>query len=310
MVDAVIRHIKFTNDRYPDIRSDSSMYTFTNTWTSYANSQGRVQHARQGRYGLTQVVAAKRGSKTTSFNFSTLTSLEPFGELSDLAPVGRMLDTTMASFDARPAPETFVGDVIFAPEAVDTLVESVIGAISGLALMRGTTPYADRLGTPVASPGFNIAHRPSTLAGAPAFDGEGFVNRDLDLVKDGVLTNFVVDWYFSRKLERPMTTGSVALEIAPGQTTLDDIIANTSRGIVLGYYSGGFPNQNLDFSGVAKNSFFIEDGKIVHPLTETMVAGNFSAALEAITAVSRESIDFGVARFPWIATTGITVSTK
>jgi PmbA protein len=310
MVDAVLRHIARTKEAYPKLRTDSSMYVFLNTWTSYANSNDRVQQARQGRYRIGQLVSGKDGDKATSFNFVEQTSLTPFGELSDLPLVQRMCDTTMSSFGARPIPATFVGDLILTPEGLDTLVENVVGALSGIALMRKTTPFVDKLGQQIASPLFSLQHRPSELAGAPAFDGEGFLNRDLDIIKDGTLENFVVGWYFSRKLDRPMTTGVTNLAVAAGDTSLDDIIANTERGIVLGYYSGGMPNQKLDFSGVAKNSFYVEDGKIVHPITETMIAGNFVSVLESIKAVSRETLDFGPARYPWVATTGVTISTK
>jgi PmbA protein len=310
MVDAVLRHIARTKDEYPALRSDSSMYKFTNTWTSYANSHDRVQHARQGRYGITQLVTAKEGTTATSFNFVVQISESPLGELTDLPLVRRTYDTTMSQFGAHPIPATFVGDVIFTPEALDTLTDNVVGALSGISLMRKTTPFLDRLGSAIASPSFSLLHRPSELAGAPAFDGEGFVNRDIDLIKDGVLENFVIDWYFSRKLDRPRTTSLTNLAVAPGDTTLDEIIASTERGIVLGYYSGGTPNQKLDFSGVAKNSFYVEDGKIVHPITETMIAGNFVSLLESIKAVSRETLDLGAVRFPWVAASGVTISTK
>ena len=122
--------------------------------------------------------------------------------------------------------------------------------------------------------------------------------------------SFVVSWYFSKKLDRPMTTGPTDWVIEPGQTSLDEIIASTERGIVLGQYSGNMPNANLDFSGVAKNSFYVEDGKIVGPTTETLIAGNFVSALESIRAVSSETIDFGYRRYPWVAVSGVTVSTK
>lgn len=310
MVDAVLRHIERTKAKYPDIRTDSSQYYFANTWRSYANSRDRVQQARQGRYTVQQVVTAKRGQTATSFNFTVQTSDSPFAELFELPLVQRMFDNTMASFGVKPIPSTFVGDVIFTPEALDTLVNNLVESLSGMSLMRKTTPFLDRLGTAIAAPSFSLLHRPSELAGAPAFDGEGFVNRDLDIVKDGVLENFLVDWYFSRKLDRPMTTGASNIVVAPGDMPLDDIIAGTERGIILGYYSGGTPNQNLDFSGVAKNSFYVEDGKIVHPITETMIAGNFGSVLESVRGVSRESLDFGPARYPWVATSGITISTK
>lgn len=310
MVDAVLAHLEAMRDRYPTIVSDSSFYSFVSTWRSYANSHGRTQQARYAHYELAVEASGKDGKKATSFNYASYLSTEPTRDLLSLAAVERLYETTVASFDARPIPSTFVGDVIFTPESVETLVETLSGALGGVALLRKATPFLDKLGTSVADGGFTFEHAPSRLAGAQAFDGEGFVNRDVPIISDGVLENFLVDWYFSHKLDRPMTTGCGDFLIRPGNEALDDLIANTERGILLGRYSGGSPNQNLDFSGVAKNSFYIENGKVTHPIAETMVAGNFVSVLESIRGISKETVDFGHTVSPWIATSGVTVSTK
>lgn len=310
LVDAVLEHLTRMREEYPTIVSDSSFYSFVAQWRSYANSHGRIQHARRGRYGLVVMASGKDGVKATSFNYVGLTLGEPVREILSVPAIRHMYDSTVESFGARPIPSTFVGDVIFTPEAVSTLVQSLVGVLNGMSLLQRATPFEEKLGERIAVPGFTLAHSASELAGADAFDNEGFPNRDLDLVKDGVLENFLIDWYFSHKLGRPMTSGSGNFLVRPGDTPLDDLIANTGRGILLGRYSGGAPNQNLDFSGVAKNSFFVEDGKVTHPIAETMVAGNFAGVLESIRGISREAVDYGDASYPWIATTGITVSTK
>ena len=310
MVDAVLAHLSAMREQFPQIVSDNSHYSFISTWRSYANSHGRTQQARTGHYQLVAMASARDGAKATSFNYVAHLAKEPQSDLLSVEAVRRLYDTTVGSFDAKPIPQTFVGDVIFTPEATDTLVATLVGALSGLSLLRKATPFIDKLGKPIASGGFTLAHAPSELAAPSPFDGEGFVNRDLPVVSDGVLENFLVDWYFSHKLDRPMTTGCGDFLVRPGDTPLDDLIANTERGILLGRYSGGSPNQNLDFSGVAKNSFFIENGKVSHPIAETMVAGNFASVLESIKGISREVVDYGHARSPWIATSGVTVSTK
>ena len=310
MVDVVLRHIESMREHYPLMRTDSSSYMFQNGWTSYANSHGRTQHARQGRYVAQVMVTGKDGDKATSFNYTAVVSRSPLTGIFELEPVQTLCRDTMASFDAIPIPETFVGDLIFTPESLSTLVGSVSGAHGGMALLRKATPFADALGTTVASPLLSLLHRPSALSGADAFDSEGFPNRDLDVISAGVLEHFLIGWYTSHKLDRPMTTGQADLLVAPGETPLEELIASTKRGIVLGRFSGGTPNQALDFSGVAKNSFYVEDGRIVGPIAETMVAGNFRACLENIRAISRETVDHGYSRNPWLATTGVTISTK
>ena len=68
------------------------------------------------------------------------------------------------------------------------------------------------------------------------------------------------------------------------------------------------PNHKLDFSAVAKNSFYVEDGEIRYPLIESMVSGNFQDLLMNIRGVSREAIDFGGGTFPCLAASGVTIS--
>ncbi len=310
MVDAVASFVESLRRQHPSILSRSSSYSFVNVWDSYANSRGRTQHARRSHYQVSFVLAGRNEKASTSFQYCTVASGSPVADFSDMDGIRQSIAETEESFGASPVPETFVGDVILTPQACAALISSVVTSLSGLALMKKTTPFLDRLGDRIASPKFTLAHRPSTLAGAAAFDNEGFPNVDLGVVTAGVLESFIVDWYMSHKLNRPMTTGETDIEVSPGDTDFDDIVAATERGIVMGRYSGGTPNQSLDFSGVAKNSFYVEDGKVVHPINETMVAGNLASLLTNINAVSRQQIDYGSFRMPWVSAGGVTISTK
>jgi len=108
----------------------------------------------------------------------------------------------------------------------------------------------------------------------------------------------------------PQTSGAWNFVVPPGDTPIDEIVANTRRGIVFSRFSGGRPNSNLDFSGVAKNSFYVEDGEVKHALGETMVSGNFQALLKQIHAVSRECVNFGGSSYPYVAASGVTISSR
>jgi PmbA protein len=85
---------------------------------------------------------------------------------------------------------------------------------------------------------------------------------------------------------------------------------NTRQLIVLGCFSGSRPNQKLNFSGVAKNSFYVEDGEIRFPVHETLISGNFTDLLGAIRAVGNEAVNYGRHRFPALAAGGVTISSK
>ena len=66
--------------------------------------------------------------------------------------------------------------------------------------------------------------------------------------------------------------------------------------------------MNGDFSGVAKNSFYIENGKIKHAVTETMISGNLASMLREVVSLSRETVEDGSSSLPYALFDGITVS--
>ncbi len=116
--------------------------------------------------------------------------------------------------------------------------------------------------------------------------------------------------FFARKLNISQTAGALNFVVPPGSVSLDEIIANTARGILCSRFSGDAPNDNLEFTGLAKNSFYVEDGRIVYALSETMVSGNLQEVLKNIRAVSREGVNFGDSFYPCVAASGIMISSK
>jgi PmbA protein len=312
MIDAIVRHQAFVAEQYPKILMRDSTYEFRNRWRSFANSAGVRHQERRGSYSVTAIFSAKDGERATSFNYTSASAVAPFGELREAAALAQLLDDTVASFDPRSVPATFVGDVIFTPDSVPTLFSAVLGSLTGYTLMRGTSPFQDRLGETIADPRLTVANLPRSpqFPLASTFDSDGVPSSDLPVINGGVLENHLVDWYTSRKLDRPMTAGVFALDVAPGDRSFGEIVAETERGIVLGRFSGGMPNQQLDFSGVAKNSFYVEDGRVRFPVNETMIAGNFADLLLNVRAIGDTAVNFGGSAFPALAASGVTISTK
>lgn len=312
MLDAVVRHQAFMAQHYPQVLMRDSTYEFTNRWRSFANSAGRQHQERRAGYTATTVFSAKDGERSTSFNYTSASSVAPFAELIEVATLSRLLDATVVSFDPKPVPDTFVGDVIFTPDSAATFLSPVVSSLTGYTLMKGTSPFQDSLGEAIADSRLSVTNRPRSphFPLAASFDGDGVPSADLPIISNGVLEHHLIDWYTSRKLGRPMTAGMFNLDVAPGDQTFDEMVGRTERGIVLGRFSGGMPNQKLDFSGVAKNSFYVEDGKIRFPIHETMIAGNFGDLLRTIRGIGSESVNYGDYAFPAVAAGGVTISRK
>jgi PmbA protein len=312
MIGAVETFMQDLSKLYPLIKTRNSVYSFTDSLTCFANSRDVHQSQRRGAYQFGAMFSAKDGHKTTSFNYSGATSFEPFERLLSVGTINRLLDETLRSFDRKPVPEKFVGDVIITPDCLSSLMPILAHALSGAALFAGTTPYRESRGEMIASPLFSLFNRPraADFPEGSDFDGVGVPTRDLDVVKSGLLADFLVDFYMSRKLSMPQTAGTWNFVVPGGNTTIEEIIRSTQRGIIFSRFSGGYPNTNLDFTGVAKNSFYIEAGKVRHALGETMVSGNFKDLLLNIHAVSRETVNFGDNSYPYLAASGVTISAR
>lgn len=95
-----------------------------------------------------------------------------------------------------------------------------------------------------------------------------------------------------------------------GDTPYADMIKNVKRGIIVGRFSGGQPGSNGEFSGVAKNSFLVEDGEIKGAVTETMINGNLADMLKNIISISKETVEDGTSVLPYIAVDGIVIAGK
>jgi PmbA protein len=96
--------------------------------------------------------------------------------------------------------------------------------------------------------------------------------------------------------------------VTPGDVALDDMMADVKHGVLLSRFSGGQPSAKGDFLRDAKSSFYIENGKVRGPVSETMVSGNMAEVLMKIVAISREIVDFGSGVYPWVLVSGVVVS--
>lgn len=176
-----------------------------------------------------------------------------------------------------------------------------------------TSPWIEKLGEKVADASFTLRTIPldDRIVCGERFTSEGYRSEDETLIDKGILKTFKLSAYGSRKTGYPRSLNSSwNLEVLPGESSLEDILSGIDKGLVLNRFSGGQPGTNGDFSGVAKNSFLIENGKVTDAVSETMVSGNLAELLLQIRGISKERLCDGATVLPWIAFDGVTISGK
>ena len=183
--------------------------------------------------------------------------------------------------------------VIFEAPLAGGLLGSLVHAASGGALYRKASFLIDHLGKQVMPDFVHIAERPHIPCGlgSAAFDSDGVATRDRDIVTNGILQGYFLSAYTARKLGMQTTAnagGSHNLIIQPGQYDLDGLLAQMGRGLLVTELLGhGINYVTGDYSRGAAG-YWVENGKIVHPVEEITIAGNLKAMLAGIVAVGND----------------------
>ena len=300
--------------QFPLILMAQMIVTHKKRHTVFKNSFGVEYEVLSGNYEIELMFSAHEGEKSSSFFSSGVYTDRldtPFMELGtireDLANVSKQLET-------KPLEGKFTGVAVLPPFSLGTFIGSALSNFTADGtLLDGTSPWKDSLGKVVADPAITISAAPldERIVCGERFTGEGFRSENYDIIKDGVLESFMLSGYVANKTGLPRAkNSSYAIVMKPGDTAYADIIAGIERGILVGRFSGGEPGTSGDFSGVAKNSFLIENGKITCALSETMISGNLGDLLKNVVAISSEVVCDGATVLPYAAFGGVTVSGK
>jgi PmbA protein len=302
-------------DEFPKIILDGMTAEFNSGDTTYVNSNGVIFNTQREYYNAGSSFAATDGEKTSSFNYyySNLANLNtPF---IDLGMTRTLLDESVRSLTPRMFEGKHVGKVIVTPACADMLWHTLIGCfLNDFSMIQGTSRWKDALGTKVTSDKLTLRSSPlhPLLVGAERFTNDGFESKNTDFIKEGILTSFALSLYAANKTGKPRSGSSSYwnIEVAPGDVSLADMIKGVDRGILINRFSGASPGPSGDVSGVAKNSFLIENGQISDALVETMVSFNLVDVLANIAGISKETVSEGYTVLPWVCLDGVTISGK
>ncbi len=242
--------------------------------------------------------------------------------LEDAASVGRKAaERVLRRLGARSVPTCEV-PVIFDGLTAPSLLGQLAGCLSGYSIYRESSFLAACMGEPIASSAISViddGRLPGGLGSKP-FDGEGLPTRRNVLVDEGRLESWLLDTYSGRKLGLPSTgnasrgagsgpgVGTTNLWIEAGSGSLEEIIADTDRGLLVTELIGmGFNPITGDYSRGA-SGLWIESGQISHPVEEITIAGNLREMLLGINAVGSELVWRGRVAAPPLRVDQMTVA--
>lgn len=298
---------------YPQIILNTVL-EFKHNVRNFANSNGVNYKSSKGIYNVLLLFSSKEGEKSSSFNYSEISLKDLERELLHSGPIKYLLKQSVEQLNTTPIEGKFVGDIIITPDCLKNMLDFYTNiSVRDNALISGTSLFKEKMNQQVAGSKFTLHSNPVSeeICNGYFITPDGFEAKNLTIIEDGTLKSFLLSQYGANKtkLERSKNIGGTYI-VEAGDKGLQDIIKTVDRGIILSRYSGGIPSVNGDFSGVAKNSYYIENGEIKYPISETMVAGNLYDMFKNIEGISKERINFGDAILPWVCSGGITISGK
>lgn len=201
--------------------------------------------------------------------------------------------------------------VIIENRNVSRLLGGFLAAMYGSSIQQKRSFLADKKGQKIGSKHFTIIDDPFIKGGMGSrlFDMDGFALKKRVMVDAGVLKEFFVDWYYSRKLGWEPTAGGPAnLVIPPGKRSLKEIMKDLGRGILITGFIGGNSNSTTGDASIGITGELFENGELVQAVAEMNIADNHLKFWNKLVEVANDPFLYSSWRMPSLVFTDVVVS--
>ena len=270
------------------------------------NSEGLYTKDRRNyiRSSLTAIAADGNEQATGSWNDGGLLGWEIAADLDPQRTGEEAARQALVNLTAKPCPSGRMpviigngfGGVIF-HEACGHLLETT-------SVAKKASVFHDQMGEIIAS-SIVSAVDDGTMAnewGSINIDDEGMPTQRTQLIKDGQLTNFLVDRIGAQQTGFARS-GSGRREsykfapasrmrntfIEPGDAKMDDMIASIDKGIYASHMGGGSVQPGTgEFNFAVTEGYYIENGKIQYPVKAATLISTGPKVLKEISMIGQD----------------------
>lgn len=288
---------------FPEVLYDAIL-SYVKNRSLYLNSNQTMFEETIGSYNFSLMFSAKKGDKISSLNYTGFSTADLDKDLLSINFTDLMIKQITEQITTKPIPESFKGDILLMPlmtaQLLSTLLEANIG---NNGLLMKTSRFPDHIEKKILDEKLTVHTRPldPEFSTASHITADGFIAENATIIEKGVLKHYPISIYAANKTGKKRTIGpNKSYLIDRGEISYTDLIKRIQKGILCVRLSYGSPNANGDFSGVLKNSYYIEDGKLMYPVSETMMAANLVNMFNNIAAISEDEVNFGSMKAPFM----------
>ncbi len=201
--------------------------------------------------------------------------------------------------------------IIVENQQVGRLLGGLLAAMYGRNIQQKQSFLADKKGAKIGSDRLSLIDDPLIVGGLGSrlYDGDGMASKKRTLIDAGVLKEFFVDWYYSRKLGWEPSTGYPSnLIIPPGSRPVKAIMKDLGRGILITGFIGGNSNSTTGDSSIGITGTLFENGELAQPVAEMNIAGNHLEFWHKLAEVADDPWPYSSFRMPSLVFTDVVVS--
>lgn len=185
-------------------------------------------------------------------------------------------------------------NLIVDSENASKLVSPLVSALGGSALQLKNSFLEGKLGEKLFPECFTLWDRPCTpgATGSRLFDSEGVATADAPVIEKGVVKRYFLNTYFARKMQMEPTVEDVSrlwMEPVGGLASLDELLERVGEGILVTGFNGGNSNPATGNFSYGVEGFLVSGGKIVHPVREVLVTGDFIGLWNKLIATADDA---------------------
>jgi PmbA protein len=302
---------------------DSGNFSAEVTTHALANSNGIELREKASIFSWSIMGMAIEDSEISSFDYQVGGS-HYIKDIDVCNTATEFAQTVVNSLGTRKIEESFKGEMLLTPMAANEMIEEVIAhAINSDAVQKKSSHFAGKIGKEVSSDLLTVEDDATNVEGlnASSFDREGVFHRRNVVIEKGILKKFLYNTHTARKdgvrstgnaggsTSSPPTVSTTNFLVKPMRSSVDTLVSEIDKGIIISRFSGNVNPVNGDFSGVVKGGRLVMNGTIRHAVREVMVAGNVFEALRRLNGISSERKTIYGSILPFMRFDGISFTT-
>ena len=281
----------------------------SHTKVTIINSKGFIFNDEKERDRLfLMAIAADQGKIETAFEGpGAMAGFEYFTEKIDIEALAKKVAETAIKFlYAKECPSGKMPVVIGNAFGGVLFHEACGHPLEATSVAKGLSVMCGKMGEKIASD-VVTAIDDGTIAnewGSNNIDDEGNPTQKTVLIKDGILTNYLIDDFNGRRMgmkgngatrresyKYEPTSRMSNTYIAAGKSTPEEIIAATKLGLYAKSFAGGSVNPATgEFNFGCSEAYIIRDGKIAEPVRGASLIGSGKDILKNIDMVGNDLV--------------------